>query len=93
MFRAVRCALCALMGVGERYAALMAGWMVFWCEGYCDHALAEGVLVSRSWVSFRLVRVYVRVAGSGAAVMAMRWQLSCRVPMITIVPRTTPDIL
>lgn len=49
VFRAVRCALCALKGGGERYAALMAGWVVFWCRLYCHHALAEGIWVSRSW--------------------------------------------
>ena len=87
----MRSALCALVGGGERYAALMAGWVVFWCREYGHHALAEGVLVFCSELSFRLVRVYVRVAGSGAAVMAMRWQLFCRLPMITIVPRATPN--
>jgi hypothetical protein len=56
VFRAVRSALCALVGGGERYAALMAGWMVFCCWRYCHHALAEeAVLVSRSWASFRFV--------------------------------------
>ena len=44
----MRCALCALMGGGERYAALMAGWMVFSCKLDWHHALAEGNLVSRS---------------------------------------------
>jgi hypothetical protein len=45
-----------LVGGVERYAALMAGWMVFCCSEYCHHALAEGYIgISLLDLSFRLV--------------------------------------
>lgn len=74
---------------------MQRSWRVGWWSG-------AGWTVTMRWrrvywylaLACRFVSCRPVICSSGAAVMAMRWQLSPRLPMmITIAPRTTPDTL
>jgi len=59
VFRAVRSALCALVDGGERYAALMASWVVFSNEEWT---------VTMRWRDCRLTGIWLFVV-----VSSVRW--------------------